>query len=235
MIPFFHQGVYGAREPRQASPLRFDRRAAHQERAGLTRLPLRSCVASSQEKMGWKNGSQDGRASTAGYRRFRVRFTGGLHFGSGICFPSLRSFCRASLSCCSSFVSSRKGTSDKPLAGKLICCWGRYAHGAGLSECPDRDRRHRFRWGQGCHDPLEEKALRRCEGQRSRLGEGEQRCRHSAEPSTATGTVIAEKHTSVITCCTGRARGFSLVMILGIPIPMGTILAGSFRCGLRLI
>ena len=47
VIPFFRWRVYGAREPRQASPLRSDRRAAHQERAGLTRLPLRSCVASS--------------------------------------------------------------------------------------------------------------------------------------------------------------------------------------------
>jgi hypothetical protein len=51
---FFPPGVYGAREPRQASALRFDRRAARKERAGLTRLPLRSCVASSHGKNGMK-------------------------------------------------------------------------------------------------------------------------------------------------------------------------------------
>ena len=45
ILPFFRWGVYGAREPSQGSALRSDARA--QNRAPLTRLPLRSCVASS--------------------------------------------------------------------------------------------------------------------------------------------------------------------------------------------
>jgi hypothetical protein len=43
----FPRRLYGAREPRQASPLRSDRYSeALRKRAGLTRLPLRCCHAS---------------------------------------------------------------------------------------------------------------------------------------------------------------------------------------------
>ena len=46
-LPFFRWGVYGAREASQESALRSDERA---KSAPLTRLPLRSCVASSHRK-----------------------------------------------------------------------------------------------------------------------------------------------------------------------------------------
>ena len=42
----FPPGVYGAREASQGSSLRSDRYAARKERAALTNLPLRSCLAS---------------------------------------------------------------------------------------------------------------------------------------------------------------------------------------------
>ena|SRR5450631_752407 len=47
LLPFFRWRGYGARESSQGSALRSDERA---QNAPLTRLPLRSCVASSHRK-----------------------------------------------------------------------------------------------------------------------------------------------------------------------------------------